>query len=225
MASPTFTGAGTAISVVVGIAAAILGLIVWNVAGTGALAVVVRFIAIGLFALTLVSVASLVAVRSPPMVERLTGWKYPTLEFSPWPIELGSRVGVTYRRQPAKARTLTEAVGSIEVEAEITCEEWVQYTVGTDTRTESHDVVEIELTEPARLTDQGIEATFWFTIPTEHGAPTLDLRNNKIRWRIENEIEKPFGRRTKTSVGFTVAPTLDRDAVVGEGRLGEGNRT
>ena len=97
------------------------------------------------------------------------------------------------------------------------CEEWVEYTVGTDTRTDTHDVVKLRSSSPSQLIADGVEAVLTVAIPADAGGPTVDLDHNKVRWRLDTRLGEPFGKRTASKIELAVEPVLDLAGFIGEG--------
>ncbi len=160
-------------------------------------------------------------VRSEALIARVTGWRPPTVEISPWPLPLGSPASVVYRRRPAKPRTLNSLAGSPDLLAELVCQEWVRYTVGSSTRTKTEDVVRLQASSPTTVIttpETELMASFALTIPVDVGGPSFSLDNNRVSWWLETSLGDPFGRRTWTKVDLIVLPVIDREAVIGEGR-------
>lgn len=216
---PAFARGNVAAAIIFGAITGVIGLILTGVAAqdTGLL----RFVGLGLLTIgILVAVVPLV-IRVEGVATRLTGWSHPTLEITPWPLPLGSPADVVYRRTPVKASTVNTLAGAPELVAELVCEEWVQYTVGTSTHTETDEVVRRRASNPGQITGDRIEATFQLTVPVDMGGPTLSLRNNRVTWTLETRLGEPFGSRTATKIDLIVPTVIDRDAVMGEGRLGE----
>jgi hypothetical protein len=162
--------------------------------------------------------------RQRAVVEWVAGWSHPTLEITPWPLDLGTLATVVYRRRPRRAGALATQSGAPQVEAATICTEWVRYTVGTNTRTETNHVVDIRSTVPAQRVGEEIVATCQIAIPTDAGGPTLNLSNNRVTWTLEHELGDPYGARTRTRAEVAVRPVLDRDIATGERRIGSAAR-
>jgi hypothetical protein len=162
--------------------------------------------------------------RQRTVVEWAAGWSHPTLEITPWPLDLGTLATVVYRRRPRRAGALATRSGALQVEAATICTEWVRYTVGTNTRTETNRVVDIRSCVPAQCVGEEIVATCQIAIPTDAGGPTLALSNNRVTWTLEHKLGDPYGARTRTRAGVVVRPVLDRDIATGERRLGAAAR-
>lgn len=130
----------------------------------------------------------------------LQKWGPTEVHFAQWPLQLGSTT-------PARVvRVAKRAVpnASIETEFDIECEEWVRYTVGTDTRTDERTVYERESTVTGELVNNRFEAIVDIHIPANVGAPTIDLANNKVKWTLEIEIGEVS----------TISKTADFDLIV-----------
>jgi len=220
VAQPAFARGNVAAAIIFGAIAAVIGLILTGVAaqGTGLL----RFVGLGLLAIGFFVAVVPLVLRVEGVATRLTGWSHPTLEITPWPLPLGSPAVAIYRRTPVKANTVNVLAGAPDLEAELVCEEWVQYTVGTSTHTETDEVVRLRASTPGQIIGDGIEAVFQLTVPVDMGGPTLSLRNNRVTWTLETRLGEPFGARTVTKIDLAVPSIIDRDAVVGEGGPGVG---
>lgn len=224
-AQPSLTrfGAGPAL-----IAAAVLAFIglVWVVLAAGD---AWSWLFGGLGTLMVVAAVALVGwavlVRQRGLVERIVGWSHPTLEISPWPLDLGTEATVVYRRRPRRSSVLSGAARPPKVTGALVCTEWVRYTVGTDTRTATDVVVRSESVEPGQVAGPELMAVFRVTVPVDAGGPTLRLGNNRVTWTLEHELGEPAGGRTRTNRTRTraevvVRPVLARDIVTGERRVG-----
>ncbi len=116
----------------------------------------------------------------------LQKWGPTEVHFSQWPLQLGSTT-------PARVvRVAKRAVpnSSFDAEVELECEEWVRYTVGTDTRTDERTVYEHESNVAGELVNNRFEAVINIHIPANVGAPTIDLPNNKVKWTLEIDVDK-----------------------------------
>ncbi len=211
------TRVAVAIFTVLAAIAAAVGITIWSRAGWGWSALAPGLVGLALVAPLGLLLGSTVMSRSTSLGERLAGWSNPTLEFTPWPPQLGRVMTVVYRRRPISNRARGKLLGSVEVQATVRCEEWVQYTVGTDTRTERHDVATIRWSAPSNPVDGGIEAVFTIHIPTDVGGPSINLDHNRVRWDLTSRLGHPFGKRTQTSIELPVAAVLDRSELVTEG--------
>ena len=214
---PTVSRIMVIVGAVLAVVAAGVAVALWAISGSAASVVTARMLSVVLVTPLLMLVGSKVVNRSVGPSELLSGWANPQIELSPWPARLGTTVTVTYRRRPIARRATKQMASAPGLESALVCREWVQYTDGTDTRTETRDVSRTLAVEPSRATEAGIEAVCRLTIPVDAGAPSMDLRHNKIEWRLEQRLGHPFGRRTATRIDLEVGPVIDRNAVVGEG--------
>lgn len=121
-----------------------------------------------------------------------------------WPLRLGERFNVEYEQQ---------AKGSMKIDRvtlTLTCQEWVRYRQGTDTRTDKKDVYEQEVVllesgdVPARWRLTG---TAELTIPAER-MHTIDFSNNKIKWTLKLTTEITSWPDYAAEFKLEVAPRL-----------------
>ncbi len=216
-AKPTVARVVVIVGGVFAVVAAVVGVLLWNRGGSGLSYLAPRFLGVLLMLPLLALLATAATSRSATLTERLTGWANPTVEFSPWPPRLGRTMTAVYRRRAISPRARRRLQTSVGVEAELVCEEWVQYTVGTDTRTETHDVVKRRSAVAATPVSDGLHAVLDVTIPSDAGGPTLELDHNRIRWRLDTRLSHPSGKRTAARVELQVEPVLDVDSLIGEG--------
>lgn len=216
-AKPTVARIVVIVGGVLAVVAAAVGILLWNSGGSGLSYLLPRVLGIVLFVPLLALLATAATSGSATLTERLTGWANPTVELTPWPPQLGRTMTAVYRRQPISARARRRLRSHLQVETELVCEEWVQYTVGTATRTDTHDVFHVRSSASTNPTADGVEAVLAVAIPFDAGAPTIDLDHNKVRWRLDTRLGEPFGKRTAARVDLPVEPVLDAAALIGEG--------
>ncbi len=132
-------------------------------------------------------------------------WEPMELHFSNWPLELGSSTTVQVIRRAKQA--VPDA--SYKLEAELECEESATYTVGTDTRTDTREVHEDEIVVEGHLRDRTFSATFELDIPLERGAPSMDLGNNKVEWKLDIDVDDLSRLMAKIAFTLDVVPALD----------------
>ncbi|MDH3300495.1 MAG: hypothetical protein OES24_08305 [Acidimicrobiia bacterium] len=221
-AKPTVARIVVIVGGVLAVAAAAVGILLWNTGGSGLSYVAPRLLGVMLFVPLAALLVTSATSRSVTLTERLTGWKNPTVEFTPWPPRLGRTMTALYRRQAISPRTRRRLQTPLRVETALICEEWVEYTVGTDTRTETHDVVKRHAAAVAvpSVDGTGLEAVLTLTIPSDAGGPTIELDHNRIRWRLDTRLGHPFGKRTAARIDLRVEPVLDLDSLIGEGGRG-----
>ncbi len=218
-AKPTVTKVIVIAGGVFSVVAAVVGILLWNTGGSGLSYLLPRVLGVALFAPLGLLLVSMLTSGSTSLPERLAGWENATIEFTPWPPQLGRTMTAVYRRRSVSARARNKLTGQVDVETELECEEWVRYTVGTDTRTETHDLVEIHTTAPATATADGIEAVFAVRIPADAGGPSMELDHNRIRWELKMRLGHPFGKRTAAKIDLPVHPVLDVAALAGDGGI------
>ncbi len=132
-------------------------------------------------------------------------WEPTELHFSNWPLELGSTTTVRVIRRAKQA--VPDA--SYKLEAELECEESATYTVGTDTRTDTREVHEDEVIVEGHLKDRTFSATFELDIPLDRGAPSMDLGNNKVEWKLDIDVDDLSRLMAKIAFTLDVVPALD----------------
>ena len=221
-AKPTVARVVVIVGGVLAVVAAAVGILLWNSGGSGLSYLLPRALGVALFVPLLALLATAATSGSTTLTERLTGWANPTVEFTPWPPQLGRTMTAVYRRQPISARARGRLRAQLQVETELVCEEWVEYTVGTDTRTDTHDAVRVRSSTSINPMADRVEAVLVVAIPFDAGAPTIDLDHNKVRWRLDTRLGQPFGKRTAARVDLKVEPVLDAATLIGEGRLAGG---
>ena len=154
--------------------------------------------------ITLVGLVFVVVFVASAM--ELQKWGPTEVHFAQWPLPLGS----TTRARVVRVAKRAVPNASIETEVEIECEEWVRYTVGTDTRTDERTVYERESNVIGELVNNRFEAIIDIHIPANAGAPTIDLANNKVTWSLEIEIGELSTISKTADFDLLVAADLDR---------------
>ena len=166
--------------------------------------------------LGIIAVVSL-AVLALAMLE-LQRWEPLELHFAEWPLQIGSSTPVRAIRRAKQS--VPDA--QFTLEAELECKESATYTVGTDTRTDTDVVHEHEVEVTGHLQDRVFEAHFTIDIPHNRGAPSMDLGNNKVEWKLDIDIDELSRMMAKVAFTLEVAPTLDlrhrdiQDTVTGD---------
>ncbi len=133
-------------------------------------------------------------------------WEPLELHFSTWPLELGSSTTVNAVRRAKQA--VPDAVYTLD--ADLTCKESATYTVGTDTRTDIETVHQAQITTEGQLRDRTFLATFQLEIPHNRGAPTMDLGNNEIEWKLDIDVDELSRSMAKRAFTVVVVPVLDQ---------------
>ena len=152
------------------------------------------FVAIGLFGLFW-------AFRSLYVIAKLTPGE---VVMSSYPFRLGEFYDVRFRRQLRSGSTSRS--GSIG--AKWRCYEWVQYRQGTDTRTVTHTLWEMDL--PERSVASGtrrIEYDTRLQAGPEH-PPSFDASHNKVRWELEVTMKLPGIPKDSSQFRFKILPEV-----------------
>jgi hypothetical protein len=115
-------------------------------------------------------------------------------------------IDVTYRHTFHKDTTIET------LKIQLVLREWVRYTRGTDTHTETRDIVMDEASidmEQVRA-GQTVEKSFTLTIP-EHAYPTwIMAANNKLTWMIKLDVDLPGWLDYKDMYGIVILPEVQR---------------
>lgn len=103
------------------------------------------------------------------------------------PLRQGESCRFGYQR--TLRRTRTQQPG--KVSGHLRCYEWVKYRAGTDVRTRTHDIWEIDF--PSREVPVGTRRIEWghhVTIPPE-GPHSFEAEHNALRWELVVRLELP----------------------------------
>jgi hypothetical protein len=104
-----------------------------------------------------------------------------------YPLRLGESCSIRYQRR----RRQGSFTRSATVEAKLICDEWVQYTQGTDTVTKTHALWEQVLsTQTVVSGEQQAYYTEKIHIRPE-GPPSFLAEHNKIRWQLIIKLRAP----------------------------------
>ena len=171
-----------------GIALSIFGLI-WTVVSISILSVATQEADyVAMFMLSLFVVVGLL-LTGAGLLDIWTSLKlYPAELILPkYPLRLGEICPIHYRRR-LRNGTFTKPG---EIEAALICDEWVQYTQGTDTKTKTHCLYELKL--PARSVVTGEhQADYESKIQISAEAPpAFSAEHNKVRWRLVIKLKVP----------------------------------
>jgi hypothetical protein len=104
-----------------------------------------------------------------------------------YPLRLGEDCAVHYRRRLRKGNFARPA----RIEAKLMCDEWVQYTQGTDTVTKTHPIWQESL--PTQTVAPGEHQASYIghiNIPLQ-GPPCISAEHNKIRWQLIIKLKAP----------------------------------
>ena len=185
----------------------------------------------GAVTLVLLAICLLLAARGPIFLALIVGvvaavgvvitvagfaetrnWEPFELNFPEWPLVLGSTSMVEVIRRSKKKVDDRE----IAVVFRLECEEAATYTVGTDTRTDTETVFSNSANVTGRMQSNVFRALVPLEIPTDAGCPTLDLRNNKITWKLSHGTDHlstvSFDRNHEFEVSCVIDPAVSGSA-------------
>lgn len=205
-------GAGTRKGVVVGVALLVFAafwnsitwmfvFFMWSEEGPmkwGGLAFISIFVLIGLAVLVggiwAIVRAVLVGGRISP----------PVLTIDRLPLRLGEKFKVGYAQQVRKQCEINK------VTVTLICREWVQYTVGTNTRTLEHTLCEHEEILAENVQTMGAEpingeAEFAISADAVH---SFDSSNNKIKWSLKVHADIARWPDYSDDIAIAVAPRI-----------------
>jgi hypothetical protein len=104
-----------------------------------------------------------------------------------YPLRLGESCAIRYRRRLRKGTFGRSA----HLEAQLMCDEWVQYTQGTDTVTKTHPIWEKAL-PPQTVVSGERQADYTGHISIRpQGPPSIFAKHNKIRWQLVIKLRAP----------------------------------
>lgn len=159
-------------------------------------------------ALVVMAIATLVLViASAESLRAAMLWHTPELESPSAALALGSQFVVVYRRRPKRVRDVSEC----KVFFRLVCEERATYRQGSNSTTETAEVVVQELTSDGFGTEKGVEAHAAFRIPVDAGAPSFDLGNNEVCWFVQVWVVGQGLPRDKHKFELRVIPELAAD--------------
>ena len=122
-------------------------------------------------------------------------------------------IGVALRTTRVFASSLTTTVPDVPqhmLNVTLRCAEWVRYTVGTDTRTDTATVFERTFRVEGTIQDNTFKGAFNLEIPVDRGGPTLELSDNKVNWTLEIELAPISTVSGDHDLDLTVSTALDR---------------
>jgi hypothetical protein len=97
-----------------------------------------------------------------------------------YPLRLGETFTIRYRRRLRKGTFARSA----QLEAQLLCDEWVQYKQGTDTVTKTHPIWE-KAFPPQTVVSGERQADYLGKISIRpQGPPSIFAEHNKIRWQL-----------------------------------------
>lgn len=163
----------------------------------------------GVFALIFFGLAAGAALYVVPRVLANSRWQPAQLTVQRYPLMLGDEIPVRFEQRANGSRVPADQVGSTTFT--LTCTEWVRYTVGTDTKTETHTVVEFQWTAPGDLTAGTFVCDTVLRIPLDSGAPSFTCNHNRAGWKLSIETPEPlpsFERTFDINVAAVIAPAV-----------------
>ena len=160
----------------------------------------------GFFTILGLVMLAAVAVGFWLMQRESSAWHDAEIYFDEWPLHLGGSNRIAVVR--ASKKPFPDAA-RFDLNAVLTCTEWVEWQVGTDTRTERAKVVEIPLTIPGSVQTNTFVGKFDLEIPVDEGGPTLDLKHNKVSWELDIDLEPLSTFSFHKDIALTVFAALD----------------
>lgn len=104
-----------------------------------------------------------------------------------YPLRLGETCPIYYRRRPRNG-TLNK---SARIEAQLTCDEWVQYSQGTDTVTKTHELWKQPLPESSIVSGE-TQADYSEEIKIlPQYPPSFYAKHSQIRWLLTIKLRVP----------------------------------
>ncbi len=122
-----------------------------------------------------------------------------------YPLRLGEICSIHYRRRLRKGTFRKSG----EIEAQLVCDEWVQYTQGTDTITKTHELYESTL--PTRTVVTGERQADYESkiVISNQEFPSFSASHNQIRWRIIVKLKVPgIPQKCQSEFFFQVLPEV-----------------
>lgn len=133
----------------------------------------------------------------------------PSVTISQSPLYLGEFFTAEVVQRVKKAATIQS------VTVTLLCREWVQYTQGTDTRTETHDVYTVKKTLDLRGTiapPDSIRGRLEFQIP-EEGMHSFTASDNRVIWLIHMHTDVADWPDYSADFELSIAPRLVKGEV------------
>ncbi len=104
-----------------------------------------------------------------------------------YPLRLGETCPIYYRRR-LRNGTLSK---SAHIEAQLTCDEWVQYSQDTDTITKTHDLWKQPLPESSIVSgERQADYSEKIEMLPQH-LPSFYAKHNQIRWMLTIKLKVP----------------------------------
>ena len=126
---------------------------------------------------------------------------FPTTQFA-----LGSLSTVNIERRSKKS--IPDAAQH-RVGMTLKCHEWVRYTVGSNTYTKTNTVVCDPIEVVGSITANTFVGEFELEIPVDSGGPTFELRNNRVSWSLDIELDEISTVSGTEELALVVTAELD----------------
>lgn len=189
----------------IGIGIASIGAIAFGGALVGLLAGATAFgVAFGLGAVITICIGIYQLQRAKDE-ERL--WHPIELHFPTWGLPLGSNPQVAVTRASKKPIPDNPHV---EIVAAVRCTERVKYDVGSDTKTETEQVVLDRPRLVGAIANNTFQGTLDLSIPVDRGAPTLSLHHNEIFWELSLQLGQLTTIQREMTFDLLVVAAIDR---------------
>ena len=122
-----------------------------------------------------------------------------------YPLRLGETCSIHYRR---RLRNGTFSKPG-EIEAQLICDEWVEYTQGTDTVRKTHDLHKSELPTRTIVTGER-QADYESKIAiSSKELPSFSAKHNQIRWRVIVKLKVPgIPQKCQSEFSLQVLPEV-----------------
>lgn len=142
------------------------------------------------FALILAVGAAGAALFVVPRVIATSRWEAAQITIERYPFQLGDEVNVRFQQRAQGAKVPADQDGPATFT--LVCTERATYTVGTNTRTETHTVAEYSWEAPGQLVSGTYIADTILRVPLERGAPTFECDHNEVAWELKVHTPDPL---------------------------------
>jgi len=179
-----------------------VGFAAWNEGETGGALVGGVFFLVGLVCIGGAIKTFLAGMRLEP----------PSITISQNPLYLGESFSAEIVQRVKQTATIQS------VKVTLVCREWVQYTQGTDTRAETHDIFTVHESLDVRGVIEppdSIRGHIEFQIP-EEGMHTFTASDNRVLWKIEMHTDVAGWPDFKAEFELSVAPRLIKETELTE---------
>ncbi|MDO5498070.1 MAG: hypothetical protein Q4F67_00125 [Propionibacteriaceae bacterium] len=124
------------------------------------------------------------------------------------PLRLGDPMTIRYTQHRLRSRAEVRAIT-----ATVFCQEWVRYRVGTDTRTDTHELWQAELPVGPRdpIGDAALLNASWQMHLPPHLPPSFQASDNKINWFLRVRVDIPGRPDIRNEFRLPIIPEVLRD--------------